>query len=337
MAQGHRASLMLTQKRFLRERGGFNMVLRHVWRYLRYLSLVMIAGMFMAGCVIQEPRAITEIGKARKSLDDARRAGKADCAPDKFSDLEKRYLQARGVYYSCNDAEAIRLAQALAGDANALACPAPPKVEVPNRPPVCRLTVPAEGQVGQAVALDASGSSDPDGDPLSYTWDFGDGTPPAKTTFARATHSYAKVGGYTVKVTVDDGRGGACTATAQIPIALKVVLTEKAGKVLFDFNKATLKPEAKSQLVGVLQVVKDQPGIRVQIVGHTDGIGSDAYNLKLSQRRAESVAAYMVQNGVPRQSIQTEGHGKRDPVASNATAEGRAQNRRVDITLSPGP
>ena len=103
------------------------MALRHVWRYLRYLSFVVIAGMFITGCVIQEPRAITEIGRARKALDDAKRAGKADCLPEKFSDLEKRYLQTRGVYYSCNDAEAIRLAQALAADANALACPPPPR------------------------------------------------------------------------------------------------------------------------------------------------------------------------------------------------------------------
>ena len=61
------------------------MALRHVWRCLRYLSLVVIAGMFIAGCVIQEPRAITEIGRARKALDDAKRAGAADQAPDKFA------------------------------------------------------------------------------------------------------------------------------------------------------------------------------------------------------------------------------------------------------------
>src|SRR5262249_10235886 len=123
MAQGHRASLMLTEERFLRERGGFDMALRHVWRYLSYLSLVVLAGMFIAGCVIQEPRAITEIGRARKSLDDAKRAGKADCAPQKYDDLEKRFLQARGVYYSCNDAEAIRLEKSIVADTNALACP----------------------------------------------------------------------------------------------------------------------------------------------------------------------------------------------------------------------
>jgi outer membrane protein OmpA-like peptidoglycan-associated protein len=309
------------------------MVLQYVWRCLRYLSLVVIAGLFMTGCVIQEPRPNTEIGRARKALDDARKAGKADCAPGPFAELEKRYLQARGVYYSCNDAEAIRQAQALAADANALGCPPPPAP--PNRQPVCRLTAPAQAQVGEAVTLDASASSDPDGDPLSYTWDFGDGTPPAKTTLARTTHSYARIGGYTVKVTVEDGRGGSCTATASLPVVQKFTLTEKAGKVLFDFNKATLKPEAKSQLAGVLGVLKDQPGAQVDIAGHTDSVGSDAYNLKLAKARAESVANYLVQNGVPRQNIRTESFGKRQPVASNETAEGRAQNRRVEITVSP--
>lgn len=309
---------------------------RHVWRYLSYLSLMTIAGVFMAGCVIQEPRAITEIGRARKALDEAKSTGKADCAPGPFAEMEKRYLQARGVYYSCNDAEAIRLAQALAADAKALGCPPPPAPAVMNRPPVARLTAPAQAQVGEAVPLDASASSDPDGDALSYSWDFGDGTPPAKTTFARATHSYARVGNYTAKVTVDDGKGGTSSATAPITVIQKFVLTEQGRKVLFDFNKSTLKPEAKSQLAAVLQALKEQPGLQVLIVGHTDGIGSDAYNMKLSQQRAESVATYLGQNGVPRQSIRTEWQGKRQPIASNATAEGRAQNRRVEITVSPG-
>ncbi|HSX81643.1 MAG TPA: OmpA family protein [Candidatus Saccharimonadia bacterium] len=311
------------------------MALRHVWRCLSYLSLMLIAGWLIAGCVIQEPRAITEIGKARKALDDAKKAGAADRAPDKFAALEKRYLQARGVYYSCNDAEAIRLAQSIIADLSApVAVPPPPPPA--NRPPVARLTAPAQAQVGEAVTLDASASSDPDNDPLSYTWDFGDGTPPAKTTFARTTHSYAKVGNYTARVTVDDGKGGINSATAPIAVSQKFVLTEQGRKVLFDFNKATLKPEAKSQLAAALQALKEQPGLQTQIVGHTDGIGSDAYNMKLSQRRADSVATYLGQNGVPRQSIRTEARGKREPVAPNTTAEGRAQNRRVEITVSPG-
>jgi outer membrane protein OmpA-like peptidoglycan-associated protein len=198
------------------------------------------------------------------------------------------------------------------------------------------LTAPAQAQVGEAVTLDASASSDPDGDALSYTWDFGDGTPPAKTTFARTTHSYARIGNYTARLTVDDGRGGSCSASAPVAVSQRFVLTERGRKVLFDFNKATLKPEAKSQLAGVLQAVKDQPGAQILIAGHTDSVGSDAYNMKLSQARAESVATYLVQNGVPRQSIRTEAYGESQPVASNANAAGRAQNRRVEITVSPG-
>jgi len=311
------------------------MTFRHVWRYLSYLSLVVIAGLFVAGCVIQDPPAIGEIAKARQALDDARKAGKADCLPGQFAELEKRYLQARGVFYACNDAEAIRLAQALAADARALDCPRGAAVPQQNQQPVCRLTVSERAQVGEAVQLDASASSDPNGDPLTFTWDFGDGTPPVKGTFPRTTHAYARAGNYTVKVTADDGRGGMCSATAPVTVVLRVVLQEKGGKVLFDFDKADLKPEARRQLAVVLQALKEQPSLQTQIVGHTDGVGSDAYNIKLSQRRAESVASYLAQNGASRQSIKTDWRGKREPIASNATASGRAQNRRVEITLSP--
>jgi outer membrane protein OmpA-like peptidoglycan-associated protein len=288
----------------------------------------------MAGCVIKDPPAITALANARKALDEAKKASRAACEPVKYAELEARYLQARGVYYACNDAEALRLAQAIAADANALACaPAP----TTNRQPVCRVIVPAQGQVGDAIPMDATGSSDPDNDTLSYTWDFGDGTPPARTTSIRTTHSYARVGNYTVKVTADDGRGGSCTASAPISVSQKFVLADRGGKVLFDFNKATLKPEARTQLGRVLQALKEQPGLRTHVVGHTDSIGSDAYNMGLSQRRAQSVADYLVQNGVPRQTITTDHRGEREPVASNATDEVRAQNRRVEITVSPGP
>jgi len=312
------------------------MIFQYVGRYLTYLSLVVMVGLVLAGCVIQDPPAIGEIAKARKSLDDAKKAGAADRAPDKFAELEKRYQQARGVFYACNDAEAIRLAQALVADANALAAqPAPAPRAVACPPPVARLTVPARSQVGEAVPLDASASSTRSGQ-VTYTWDFGDGTPPATFTFPRTTHAYARAGNYTVKVTVDDKGCGTSSATAPLTTVLRVVLQEKAGgKVLFDFDKADVKPEAKRQLVVVLQALKEQPALHTQIVGHTDSVGSDAYNMKLSQRRAESVANYLVQQKVSRQSIKADWRGKREPVASNATAAGRAQNRRVEITLVP--
>jgi len=185
--------------------------------------------------------------------------------------------------------------------------------------------------------MDASASSTQSGQ-ATYTWDFGDGTPPATFTFPRTTHTYARAGNYTVKVTVDDRACGAASAAGPVTVVLRVVLTEKAGgKVLFDFDKSNLKPEAIRQLQVVLQALREQPGLQTHIVGHTDSVGSDAYNMRLSQRRAESVATYLVQQGVPRQNITTDYRGKREPVASNATAAGRAQNRRVEITLTPPP
>jgi outer membrane protein OmpA-like peptidoglycan-associated protein len=307
---------------------------RYVWRYLRYLCLLGIVGLFITGCVIQDPPAIVELRKARTALDDAKKTGAADRAPDKFAELEKRYSQARGVFYACADAEAIRLAQSIIADL-ATPPPAAAPAPVPCPPPVARLTVPERMQVGEAVALDASASSTQSGQ-ATYTWDFGDGTPPATFTFPRTTHPYARAGNYTVKVTVNDARCGTATATAPLTVVLRVVLQEKAGgKVLFDFDKADLKPEARRQLGVVLQALREQPSLQVHIVGHTDSVGSDEYNMKLSERRAGSVANYLVQQGVPRQNIRTEWRGEREPVASNATATGRAQNRRVEITLSP--
>src|SRR5258706_11413323 len=114
-----------------REKGRSRMVVRHIRRYLSYLSLLGIAGLFMAGGVVSDPPALVEIAKARKALDNAQKPR----APEKFEALEQRYLQGRGVYYACNDAEAARLAQAIVADLNVpmgKAGPAP----ATNRQPV---------------------------------------------------------------------------------------------------------------------------------------------------------------------------------------------------------
>jgi OmpA-OmpF porin, OOP family len=100
----------------------------------------------------------------------------------------------------------------------------------------------------------------------------------------------------------------------------------------FDFNKATLKPEGKVALDAAVQALKAEPNLKANIAGHTDNVGSEAYNLKLSERRANAARDYLVSQGIDAGRITTEGFGKTKPIASNDTAEGRAQNRRVEVT-----
>src|SRR5450830_1799760 len=106
-----------------------------------------------------------------------------------------------------------------------------------------------------------------------------------------------------------------------------------AASALFDFDKAVLKPEGKKQLDDMAAKLKEINLEVVVAVGHTDSVGTDAYNQKLSIRRAEAVKAYLVTKGIEANRVYTEGKGKKQPVADNKTAEGRAKNRRVEIEV----
>lgn len=120
------------------------------------------------------------------------------------------------------------------------------------------------------------------------------------------------------------------------PVVAPQPTTEKvtfAADAFFDFNKSTLKPEGKAKLD---DLVSKMGGIALEViiaVGHTDSVGGDAYNQKLSVARSESVKAYLVSKGVEKNRVYTEGKGKKQPVADNKTAEGRAKNRRVEIEV----
>jgi len=105
--------------------------------------------------------------------------------------------------------------------------------------------------------------------------------------------------------------------------------------ILFDFDRYDLKPDVRRIVEHIGQTLMSVGLTSVSVYGYTDDIGTDAYNLKLSQRRAEAVAIELVDSGLPAGSVQTIGKGKRDPVADNRTAAGRAQNRRAEIVVSP--
>jgi len=107
--------------------------------------------------------------------------------------------------------------------------------------------------------------------------------------------------------------------------------------VLFDFDKYTLKPGAREKMAKVAGILLAYPGLKIQLEGHTDSVGGEEYNQKLSDQRANSVRDYLVQQGVPGATVTAAGFGKSDPVASNDTAAGRQRNRRVEMVVSGEP
>lgn len=103
------------------------------------------------------------------------------------------------------------------------------------------------------------------------------------------------------------------------------------GDVNFDFDKATLKPSADEKIDKAVAHVKKMEGDKFELKGYTDSIGSDAYNLKLSQKRADAVRNAMIKKGAPADRITAKGYGEASPAASNSTKAGRAENRRVEL------
>lgn len=107
--------------------------------------------------------------------------------------------------------------------------------------------------------------------------------------------------------------------------------------VTFEFNSSNLTADSRPVLDEVAADLKRYPRLRVELQGHTDSVGADAYNLKLSAERANSVRVYLIQQGVPEQQLTSRGYGEDQPVADNKTEEGRAQNRRVVMNVLENP
>ncbi|MDD5478564.1 outer membrane protein OmpA [Rhodoferax sp.] len=125
----------------------------------------------------------------------------------------------------------------------------------------------------------------------------------------------------------------AAPAPAPAPAPVAAAKVTYAADAFFDFDKAVLKPEGKAKLDDLVGKVK---GINLEViiaVGHTDAVGSDAYNQKLSVKRSEAVKAYLVSKGIEKNRVYTEGKGEAQPVADNKTKEGRSKNRRVEIEV----
>lgn len=161
------------------------------------------------------------------------------------------------------------------------------------------------------------GDGDEDGDGVPDSRDKCPGTPPG---------------------TVVDANG--CPPAAPVVEQVEEVVVVKEETIvvrdlLFAFDSAKLDPADKAKLDTIVARLRNEaPSARLSVTGHTDSVGSDAYNLKLSEKRAQSVADYLVASGIPANSVQSVGGaGESEPVADNKTAEGRALNRRVEIVI----
>ncbi|QBZ88343.1 OmpA family protein [Pseudomonas viciae] len=131
-----------------------------------------------------------------------------------------------------------------------------------------------------------------------------------------------------------------CPPPAPVPMAAEAVVVQEETIVIrdvhFEFNKATLTPADKDVLSTVATRLKQETSTtQLRVTGHTDSVGSDAYNQRLSEKRANSVVHYLVEQGVPRASfVSVSGAGESQPVADNKTADGRALNRRTEIRIN---
>jgi len=181
-----------------------------------------------------------------------------------------------------------------------------------------------------------------DGSPLSAKISFpGTSIPTAQANENGIYNVTVKPGTYEIKA---ESEGFISQSFPVVAEADKSVVRDfelvKAGEkitlegIYFDTNKSSIKPESRSTLDRAIKIMKDNPGIRVRIEGHTDSVGSDSYNQQLSQRRADSVKAYLVrQGGIDASRIVSIGRGEDEPIASNNTSEGRSMNRRIEFVV----
>jgi outer membrane protein OmpA-like peptidoglycan-associated protein len=153
---------------------------------------------------------------------------------------------------------------------------------------------------------------------------------PAGTYIYRATDAYNCVSSDTIRFKLPEiSRGGLEEKLNNIEEGSAIVLEN----VFFEFNKTALLPESYAELDKVALFIIDQNIGLIEISGHTDSEGSDAYNQKLSEGRAQSVVEYLIGKGVSPERIRAQGYGETRPIESNFTEQGRAQNRRVEFTL----
>jgi outer membrane protein OmpA-like peptidoglycan-associated protein len=215
--------------------------------------------------------------------------------------------------------------------------PAPPTQAAPaapaNRPPtVTAQCNPCTVEVGRTSTVTAQ-AQDPDGDALTYRWSAPTGSfanPADRQTVWTAPNQPGPV---QVTVTVSDGRGGTASANVTIQVVRPTVKEFVFEDVHFDFDRYSLRPEAARALDEVIRTLTENPGVRIQIEGHTCNIGTAEYNLALGERRATAVRDYLTGRNIAATRLETVSYGEERPKHDNSREETRRLNRRAALVV----
>jgi OOP family OmpA-OmpF porin len=238
-------------------------------------------------------------------------------------------------HHGDDDRDDLRRGAGIGGAAGALGgallCALTAEEAVKNPPTVRATCTPSSGAPPLTVDCRCVATTEV-GAVKGYAWDFGDG---GTSTEQNPKHTYTSAGNYSAKCTATDSYdvAGVGAATVSVASAATTKKTIVLRGINFDFDSATIKPEFEGVLDAGVEVLKENPGVSIQVTGYTDSVGTDDYNMRLSERRANAVRDYLATHGIDGARLTAAGRGEADPVADNATADGRAQNRRVELDI----
>jgi outer membrane protein OmpA-like peptidoglycan-associated protein len=290
-------------------------------------AAILLATATLVGCVGECP---VELKNADKAIADARAAGKDKDCPEQFKAAERLKIAAFEMCQHCDSAKAKAIANEALAKTAALCPPRPTPVPAP----VAVVVPPAIPPV--TVTLAATPASIKEGECSTLAWTTANA---ASASIDQGVGSVELTGSKKVCPTTTTsyaiaavGAGGTGNASTTVNVKARV-LDRLTLHVNFDFDKYNLDKKDEAELEKGRDFLKKYPGYKISLEGHTDSIGTDAYNQKLSERRANAVKAWLVGKGIDAGRITTAGFGKTKPVADNKTKAGRAENRRVEVLV----
>ena len=309
---------------------------------LKPLHLVAVA-LLLAGGLVGCTGIPHELVTADQALADARRAGKDKQCPDEFKAAEKLINDAHAMCATCHQDEAAIVANRALAMVNGL-CPGKPAAPEarPAAPPPAPAPAPApppppppRAAPAPTVSLSADSSSVIAGECTNLKWSSSNATsatidPGIGRVDPNGSRRVCpdRTTEYRISATGDGG-----TRDASTTVTVNRVVDKLTLHVNFDFNKAVVRKADEKELRRAVEFVGKYPGSKISLGGHTDSIGSEQYNQKLSERRAEAVKDYLAKQGVEASRIETRGYGKSKPIADNSTEKGRFENRRVEVLI----